>query len=380
MGVDKAYFTVGNAVTTYDLEADQVIQGGEWQLDTAWSGLPLDWGGSIGAAIDLGWEQLYVFKGAEYVRIPFATQAVDDGYPRQTQEAWSGLSFETIDAAMNWGDGKVYFFQADQYVRYDIAVDRQDPGYPKAIAAGWSGVGADWVGDGIDGALNPGNGRAYLLKGSEYVGIDWHTKSQLDGYPLGIADNWPGLTGLYDAVWSNAAPPMPAGGERTSTAVAFCQRFGAYADASEAATGVPSLVTLGQAALESGWGASAPGNNFFGIKAKATDAPETRQLLRTTEVLSRPDAVFPEVISVTRRSDGKYLYVVRDWFRVFSTPEEAFTGHGRFLRNNARYAPAFEHTDDPYAFAKAVAVAGYATAPNYYDSLSRTMRTIEASR
>ena len=96
-------------------------------------------------------------------------------------------------------------------------------------------------------------------------------------------------------------------------------------------------------------------------------------------MLDRPDVQFPEVISVTRRPDGKYLYVVRDWFRVYATPEESFTAHGNYPRNNARYAPAFEHTDHPYAFARAVADAGYATATNYYDSLASVMRTIEAA-
>ncbi|MET8450736.1 hemopexin repeat-containing protein [Streptomyces sp. NPDC005209] len=376
MGVDRVYFTVGDTVTPYDIDADAADTAGQWQLGTAWSGLPPGWEEGVDAAVDLGRQHLYVFRGTEYVRIPFATQTVDDGYPLPIAGNWPGLSFDTVDAAMNWGDGKIYFFSGGEYVRYDIAADQQDPGYPKAVAAGWTGVAADWVGDGLDGALNPGNGRAYLFRGTEYVGIDWHKKRQEDGYPLTVADQWPGLTGPFDAVWSNAAT---APVERSATAAEFRARYGGYADAGQAATGVPALVTLGQAALESGWGAHAPGNNFFGIKARAGDPPETRQLLRTTEVLDRPDAVFPEVISVTQRADGKYVYVVRDWFRVYASPADAFTAHGNFLRNNSRYAPAFEHTDDAYAFARAVADAGYATATDYYEALARVMRIIEAS-
>ncbi len=34
-----------------------------------------------------------------------------------------------------------------------------------------------------------------------------------------------------------------------------------------AALGVPAVAVLAQSALETGWGASAPGNNLFGIKA-----------------------------------------------------------------------------------------------------------------
>jgi flagellum-specific peptidoglycan hydrolase FlgJ len=143
---------------------------------------------------------------------------------------------------------------------------------------------------------------------------------------------------------------------------------------------VPVLVTLGQAALESNWGRSAPGNNFFGIRARESDPPETRQLLRTREVLSRPDVQFPEVISVTPRPDGRHDYVVRAWFRAYPSPAEAFEAHGRFLRDNHRYAAAFEHLDDPYAFARAVADAGYATAPNYYEILAVRMRELAASQ
>lgn len=376
MGVDKAYFVVGETVSTYDIEQDKATE--DWTLSGAWSGLPPEFAAGIDAAVDLGSFNLYVFRGTDYVRIPFGTQTVDDGYPAPIQGNWSGLSFDQVDAAMNWGDGKLYFFRGDQYVRYDIAADRQDPGYPKAIAGNWGGVDAGWVGDGIDAAVNPGNGRAYFFKGTEYVTIDWYTKSQTGG-PAPVSQ-WSGLTGPFDAAWSNAAPPPEGGGSApapASGAADFVARYGSYAKSSEDETGVPALVTLGQAALESNWGAAAPGNNFFGIKAKASDPEDSRQLLRTREVLGRPDATFPEVISVTPRPDGRYDYVVRDWFRKYPTPYEGFLAHGRFLRGNSRYAPAFEHTDDPYAFAQEVARAGYATAPNYSDVLATRMRQLE---
>lgn len=178
------------------------------------------------------------------------------------------------------------------------------------------------------------------------------------------------------------APPTqqpPPGGSKRSPAD-FVRSFGPYAKASEARTGVPGLVTLAQAAVESGWGARAAGNNFFGIKARAADAPGTRQLWRTREVLARPDVrSFPEVISVSRRADGRYDYVVRDWFRVFPSPELAFVGHGEFLRRNKRYAAAFTFQTDPYRFAAEVARAGYATDPSYTKVVHSVMRLLERS-
>jgi len=134
---------------------------------------------------------------------------------------------------------------------------------------------------------------------------------------------------------------------------------------------------LGQAALESGWGKHAPRFNFFGIKARASDPASSRQLLRTREVLSSPNVTsFPQVISVTRRSDGKYDYVVMAWFRAYPDATSAFRAHGELLRRNSRYSRAFA-APDPYAFATEVARAGYATDPSYEGVLHGVMRTLE---
>jgi hypothetical protein len=376
MAVDSVFFVRGDAVLTFDVTNNKTA-GDQQTVGALWTGVPPEFETGLKAALDLGTFLLFVFSGDEYLRIPFATQAVDDGYPKPISGNWSGVTFDHIDAAMNWGDGKVYLFSGSQYARYDITNDEQDAGYPKPIAGNWKGVDAAWVGDGIDAAVNLGTGSAYLFKGGEYIRIDWYTKTQ-DAGPTPIDAGWPGLgNDQLQAAWTNAPgmpPPKPSPG-----AASFFQSYGSFADQSQSETGVPALVTLGQAALESGWGEHAPGNNFFGIKAKATDPEESRQLLKTREVLSTPDAVFPEVISVTPRPDGKFEYLVRDWFRAYPTPAESFSDHGRFLRDNSRYAAAFDHTDDPYAFAQAVADAGYATDPSYATVLAGRMRLIEAS-
>lgn len=156
---------------------------------------------------------------------------------------------------------------------------------------------------------------------------------------------------------------------------AFYRRYIAFARATEAADGVPALFTLAQSAVETGWGASAPGNMMFGVKAKPSDPPEHRQLLRTREVLKTPNARFPEVISVTPRPDGRYDYVVRDWFRKYDSPEDSFRDHALLLKR--RFASAFTFAPDPYGFAKEVARKGYATAPNYFQALSAAISTLK---
>jgi len=154
----------------------------------------------------------------------------------------------------------------------------------------------------------------------------------------------------------------------------FVAKFLQFARQTEEKTGISALFTLAQAALESGWGASVPGNMFFGIKAGAND---NRQLLRTTEVLKNPDVKFPEVISVKKRTDGRYDYVVKDWFRKYDTPEGSFTDHAGFFFAYNRYSKALEVKHDAYAFADAIAEAGYATAPNYAATLKSVIQTIE---
>lgn len=156
----------------------------------------------------------------------------------------------------------------------------------------------------------------------------------------------------------------------------FVKTYYKYAKQTQDKTGIDARFILAQAALETGWGKSVPGNMFFGIKD--TDGINgNEQLLRTTEVLKNPNVKFPEVISVTKRSDGKYNYVVKDWFRKYDTPEGSFTDHACFFFTYNRYKKALEVRNDPYKFAEEIAKAGYATAPNYADSLKSVIKTVE---
>ena len=157
----------------------------------------------------------------------------------------------------------------------------------------------------------------------------------------------------------------------------FVHSYYSYALETQDKTGIDARFILAQAALETGWGKSAPGNMFFGIKAGPRTADNKRQLLRTREVLLVDGAKFPEVISVKKLPLGKYEYIVRDWFRKYDTPEESFTDHAKFFFENKRYKDALRVKHDPYAFADAIARAGYATDPNYAASLKAVIKTVE---
>ena len=159
----------------------------------------------------------------------------------------------------------------------------------------------------------------------------------------------------------------------------FIKQYKPFALETERKTGISHLFILAQAALESGWAKSVPGNMFFGVKAGKDTPANKKQLLTTTEILSGPNLkhLFPLVISVKMLSSGKYKYEVKDWFRKYDTPEECFTDHAQFFFKNKRYAKALEVKADPYKFAEEVAKAGYATATNYADSLKKVIKTIE---
>lgn len=169
---------------------------------------------------------------------------------------------------------------------------------------------------------------------------------------------------------------------KKTTIEPFYKKYLPFAQEAEKITKVPALVTMAQSALESGFGKSAPNFNFFGHKADKNFKGD-RQLLRTSEILPSSDKSiykFPEVITITpyldssgkQRRDSKnrllFRWVVKDYFRSYKTPLEAFIAHGNFLVNNRRYKNAFLQAT-PENFAIEVAKAGYATDPNYSNKL-----------
>ena len=148
----------------------------------------------IDAVVEWDDGKVYFFRGNQYLRYDIKTDRVDDDYPKPINQInWSGLPWTSgIDAAVNWGNGKVYIFKGNEYVRFDIKTDKVDPGYPKTInQTTWPGL--PWV-DGIDAAVNWGNGKAYIFKGDQYVRYDLKLDKADEGYPKPInRKNWPGL-------------------------------------------------------------------------------------------------------------------------------------------------------------------------------------------
>jgi LysM repeat protein len=138
----------------------------------------------------------------------------------------------------------------------------------------------------------------------------------------------------------------------------FIEAAAAIAQEVQRRTGVPASVTIAMAINETAWGTSRlarEAHNYFGIKGRSGEGPAGVVWMNTWEVLR-----------------GRHV-IVREPFRAYHSPEESFFDYGQFLRTNRRYQSAFELADDPRAFIRAIAAAGYATDPDYATKIIRLM-------
>ena len=143
--------------------------------------------------------------------------------------------------------------------------------------------------------------------------------------------------------------------------------------------GPPAELTVAQWAIESGWGAHAPENNCFGIKAYS--GCHGRQLLPTYEWFTGKEAeaflhagdsrTLSLVEPLQERPDGRKKYHARDWFATFSSLADAFAYYQGKLLTDRRYAPALSrYRDDRDLPALIRSIAPfYATDPGYADKL-----------
>lgn len=110
--------------------------------------------------------------------------------------------------------------------------------------------------------------------------------------------------------------------------------------------GIPASITLAQGILESNSGNSAlakESNNHFGIKCKKNWTGG----------------------KVYHDDDEK-----GECFRSYDSVEESYEDHANFLDQNARYDKLFSYASDDYrSWAKGLKEAGYATNPQYANSL-----------
>jgi hypothetical protein len=120
-------------------------------------------------------------------------------------------------------------------------------------------------------------------------------------------------------------------------------------------TGLDPRLVIAQAAQETGWGRSAPNNNFFGIKSHGRAGGAK---LGTHEYVNGQRVNMP------------------DSFRTYGGMGESADDYARFLRENPRYKEMLAAGDLDGQLA-ALGRSGYATDPNYARSVGSIARGIQ---
>ena len=123
----------------------------------------------------------------------------------------------------------------------------------------------------------------------------------------------------------------------------FYSRFLPYAQEVSERTGLDPRLVLAQAALETGYGRSAPGMNYFGIKSHGRSGGQTLQTseFENGRMVSQPAS-----------------------FRGYESPEQSFEDYADFLLSNPRYGGVLSAVGIEDQIAE-MAKSGYATDPQY---------------
>ncbi|PHM58988.1 flagellar assembly peptidoglycan hydrolase FlgJ [Xenorhabdus sp. KK7.4] len=131
-------------------------------------------------------------------------------------------------------------------------------------------------------------------------------------------------------------------------------------------SGIPHLLIIAQAALESGWGQreilteeGKPSHNLFGIKAGKNWRGAVTNIMTTEYVNGEPQKM-------------------RDSFRVYDSYLEAVTDYVRLLTENPRYAKVAQSVTAEQG-AHSLQEAGYATDPGYAQKLVSLIQQLKSN-
>lgn len=147
----------------------------------------------------------------------------------------------------------------------------------------------------------------------------------------------------------------------------FKQVMTTHANIASEASGIPSHLMLGQAALESGWGKrqikgsdGTESFNLFGIKANKNWKGKVVETMTTEYV-----------------NGVKHKQV--EQFRAYDSYADSFKDFAKLMTNNPRYQGVMSNLDSPAGYAKAMQKAGYATDPHYAEKLESVIQKFTSS-
>jgi hypothetical protein len=183
---NNIYFFKGKRCLRYWKGDNDLPEGAieVYDISERWPGL---WDDGIDAAINWGNNFMYFFKGSTYVQYWLGGGGRAEGIvgdAHEIKDYWPGLFIDGIDAAVNWGNGYAVFFKGSAYQRYWMGgngvAEVGFPPQPISLARGRL-TGAVILGDVV-----------YFLYSSQYVRFSISADC-VDAEPTTIAGNWPGL-------------------------------------------------------------------------------------------------------------------------------------------------------------------------------------------
>lgn len=201
---------------------------------------------------------------------------------------------------------------------------------------------------------NPTQDNKQNIISSAISGVGSKAKDVFNNAVSGAKGVLGGLKDNISSAWGNVSlPPLVKKAYATYDNVSEDQ-LKQWAKRAEQETGINADLIIAQYKLESGNGASAPGNNYFGIKGNGSAGSQT---LWTTENIN-----------------GKNVKV-KAKFAKYATPEDSFIAHARLLSLDPRYndVKIASASGDLNKVADAIGNSPYATDPNYGNKIRQLL-------
>ena len=159
----------------------------------------------------------------------------------------------------------------------------------------------------------------------------------------------PASTAMDSAAMDSGAANAPAANVTLAAATDFARKLWPQLNQAAQKLGIPAIGLLAQAALETGWGTAAPGNNLFGVKAAAGQSGTLRPTEELQDGVMVPQrAAFRDYSSPAASIDDYVGQIMRGFQGVVG--QASVAGFAQALQEGG-YA-----TDDRYA-AKIIAIA-----------------------
>lgn len=256
---------------------------------------------------------------------------------RKVADALAAKGMDT-SPVQSWSQGAARVAQAALGAWDDIRADRAE----RANRAAESEL--------LTGLLSAGGGQASTPSTTSPAAIPATApvQSAPPSPPMPATDDGTVPVGQSRLPETQVAGALPAGKE------GFVSQIMPMAVEASKRTGVDPRIIVAQAALESGWGRSAPGNNLFGIKSHGQPGGTT---LPTTEIVN-----------------GQPVRT-QDSFRSYASPQDSVSGYADFITSNPRYRPMREAQGLDAQIA-ALGASGYATDPQYGSKIAQIARSL----